>query len=94
MEEGDWLTVGNFAGGSWVVVSSFHRHLISLLICDRHIFTGIAAYFNLTWAIWLRYCLNGKQDDVELIWPSVFTSVPVVVRREGNRGSRNLPRKD
>jgi dihydroceramidase len=45
--------------------------------------TGIAAYFNLTWAIWLRYCLNGEQDNVELVWPSVFTSIPVVVKREG-----------
>jgi hypothetical protein len=44
----------------------------------RHIFTGIAQYFNLTWSIWLRYCFNGKQDDVELVWPSLFTSVPAV----------------
>ena len=48
----------------------------------RHIFTGIAAYFNLTWAIWLRYCRDGKQDDVRLAWPSVFSSVPVVVKVE------------
>ncbi|KAI9764472.1 MAG: hypothetical protein M1840_008398 [Geoglossum simile] len=47
-----------------------------------HIMTGIAAYLNLTWGIWLRYCLNGKQDDVEFVWPSLFTSIPVVVRRD------------
>jgi hypothetical protein len=52
----------------------------SLLIfpTHRHIFTGIAQYFNLTWSIWLRYCFNGEQDDVELVWPSLFTSVPAV----------------
>lgn len=45
----------------------------------RHIFTGIAAYDNLTWCIWLQYCRDGKQDLVELEWPSTFTSMPVVV---------------
>ncbi|ATZ47641.1 hypothetical protein BCIN_02g08990 [Botrytis cinerea B05.10] len=44
-----------------------------------HILTGIAAYNNITWSIWLRYCRNGKQDLVELEWPSMFTSMPVVV---------------
>jgi dihydroceramidase len=44
----------------------------------RHVFTGIAAYFNLTWSVWLRYCLNGRQDEVQLVWPSLL-SVPVVV---------------
>jgi dihydroceramidase len=48
----------------------------------RHIMTGFAAYYNLTWGIWLRYCLNGTQDEVELVWPSLFTSVPTVVRRK------------
>jgi hypothetical protein len=48
----------------------------------RHIFTGIAQYFNLTWSIWLRYCFNGEQDDVELVWPSRFTSVPAVERTD------------
>lgn len=45
-----------------------------------HILTGIAAYNNLTWSIWLRYCRDGKQDLVELDWSSTFTSMPVVVR--------------
>ncbi|RAL64641.1 hypothetical protein DID88_001674 [Monilinia fructigena] len=44
-----------------------------------HILTGIAAYNNLIWAIWLRYCRDGRQDLVELDWPSTFTSMPVVV---------------
>lgn len=56
--------------------------------------TGVAAYFNLTWAIWLRYCLNGKQDDVELVWPSISTSVPVVVRRDGKEGVEKGPKRN
>ncbi|KIX07955.1 uncharacterized protein Z518_02609 [Rhinocladiella mackenziei CBS 650.93] len=43
-----------------------------------HIFTGIAQYFNLTWSIWLRYCFDGKQDEVELVWPATFASMPSV----------------
>lgn len=44
-----------------------------------HIFTGIAEYFNLTWSIWLRFCLEGKQDQVKLVWPSLL-SIPIVER--------------
>ncbi|CAF9938363.1 MAG: hypothetical protein HETSPECPRED_001049 [Heterodermia speciosa] len=47
-----------------------------------HIFTGIAQYFNLTWSIWLRYCFDGEQDQVELVWPSLVTSMPLVERRD------------
>ena len=51
------------------------------MVC-RHIFTGFAGYMNLTRLIWLRYCLEGRQDEFTLAWPSVWTSVPVVVRVE------------
>jgi dihydroceramidase len=64
--------------------------VIKLLIAIyRHIFTGIAGYFNLNRVIWLRYCLDGKQDDVQLVWPSVFTSMPVVVRLENKKRKSN-----
>lgn len=43
--------------------------------------TGTGAYFYLTWGIWLRHCLNGQQDDFELLWPRIATSIPVVVRK-------------
>lgn len=43
--------------------------------------TGTGAYFYITWGVWLRHCLNGRQDEFELRWPSIFTSLPVVVRR-------------
>lgn len=42
--------------------------------------TGVGAYFYIVWGIWLRHCLNGRQDEYELYWPSVFTSLPAVVK--------------
>jgi len=53
--------------------------------------TGVGAYFYLTWGIWLRHCLNNKQDDYELVWPRVVTSVPLVVRKRNHalRGTQN-----
>jgi len=47
-----------------------------------HLLTGIAEYFNIVWSIWLRYCLEGRQDEVELVWPSVWASMPVLVRKK------------
>ncbi|EMD01248.1 hypothetical protein BAUCODRAFT_29697 [Baudoinia panamericana UAMH 10762] len=47
-----------------------------------HLMTGTGAYFYIVWGIWLRHCLNGKQDEYELIWPSLFTTIPRVMRRE------------
>jgi dihydroceramidase len=48
----------------------------------RHIFTGLSVYYVLTWGVWLRYCQKHQQDDVIVIWPSLFTSVPVVVKKQ------------
>ncbi|EOD46562.1 putative alkaline phytoceramidase protein [Neofusicoccum parvum UCRNP2] len=62
-----------------------------------HLMTGIGAYFYIVWGVWLRHCLNGKQDEYELIWPSYF-HMPLIVkaktpnRLNGNakRGKKNL----
>jgi dihydroceramidase len=45
--------------------------------------TGIGAYFYIMWGIWLRHCLNYRQDDYEMIWPHLL-SLPVVVKRENS----------
>ena len=47
-----------------------------------HLMTGLGAYFYIVWGIWLRHCLNGRQDEFELVWPTMFTSVPRVERRK------------
>lgn len=45
--------------------------------------TGTGAYFYIVWGIWLRHCLNFKQDEYELFWPNWWT-MPLVVRRGGS----------
>ena len=30
------------------------------------------------WGIWLRHCLNGREDEYRLIWPSVLFSLPQI----------------
>lgn len=46
-----------------------------------HLLTAIAEYFNVVWSIWLRYCFEGRQDEVEMVWPSMWSSMPQVVRK-------------
>jgi dihydroceramidase len=42
--------------------------------------TGLGAYFYIVWGIWLRHCLNYRQDEYELQWPNMWT-VPEVRAR-------------
>ncbi|EER28077.1 Alkaline phytoceramidase family protein [Coccidioides posadasii C735 delta SOWgp] len=46
-----------------------------------HLLTGTGAYIYIIWGIWLRHCLNGRQDEYELYWPR-FYNWPDVVRVE------------
>ena len=41
--------------------------------------TGLGAYYYITWGIWLRHCLNGRQEEYTAVWPSFF-SLPEIVR--------------
>lgn len=41
--------------------------------------TGFGGYCYIVWGIWLRHCLNGRQDEYELYWPRL-ASVPVIIR--------------
>ncbi|KAL8672899.1 MAG: hypothetical protein Q9168_002653 [Polycauliona sp. 1 TL-2023] len=50
-----------------------------------HLLTGIGAYYYLIWGIWLRHCLNGRQDEYSLVWPSIL-SLPRIVRSECSNG--------
>jgi dihydroceramidase len=47
-----------------------------------HVMTGIGAYYYIVWGIWLRHCLNDRQDEYELIWPSLMQMPAVVKRRK------------
>ncbi|KAK5168093.1 alkaline ceramidase ydc1 [Saxophila tyrrhenica] len=42
-----------------------------------HVMTGFGAYCYIQWGIWLRHCLNGRQDEFEMVWPA-WWSVPRV----------------
>ncbi|KAH7388786.1 alkaline ceramidase-like protein [Pyrenochaeta sp. MPI-SDFR-AT-0127] len=44
-----------------------------------HVMTGVGAYYYIVWGIYLRHCLNYRQDEYELVWPNLWT-VPVVVK--------------
>ncbi|KAI9827574.1 MAG: hypothetical protein M1832_004924 [Thelocarpon impressellum] len=46
-----------------------------------HLMTGTGAYFYITWGIWLRHCLNGRQEEFDLEWPSLLCSLPEIVRK-------------
>lgn len=41
--------------------------------------TGTGAYFYLVWGVWLRHCLNDRQGDYDLHWPSKFYTLPEIV---------------
>ncbi|RAR07052.1 tubulin beta chain [Stemphylium lycopersici] len=46
-----------------------------------HLMTGTGAYFYIVWGVWLRHCLNYRQDEYELVWPNIWT-MPAVVKRQ------------
>ncbi|KAL8841710.1 MAG: hypothetical protein Q9176_003105 [Flavoplaca citrina] len=50
-----------------------------------HLLTGIGAYYYLVWGIWLRHCLNGRQDEYSLTWRSVL-NLPEIVRSNYSNG--------
>ncbi|TPX17418.1 uncharacterized protein E0L32_003061 [Thyridium curvatum] len=44
-----------------------------------HLFTGLGAYYFIVWHIWARFLEESRENDYQLQWPSIFTSVPRVV---------------
>jgi dihydroceramidase len=67
--------------GWWYVPTLKAFQAMKTHIC-RHLMTGLGAYFYIVWGIWLRHCLNYRQDEYELHWPNVRT-IPEVIRRKG-----------
>jgi dihydroceramidase len=55
--------------------------------------TGTGAYFYIVWGIWLRHCLNGRQDEYELHWPSLLTSFPSIVKTNKKSAKANGNKK-
>jgi len=48
--------------------------------------TGIGAYFYIVWGIWLRHCLNGKQDLYELDWPRTWSFPRIILKETPQNG--------
>lgn len=40
--------------------------------------TGVGAYCYIVWAVWLRHCLNQRQDEYEFVWLRLY-HLPEVV---------------
>ncbi|KAJ5440972.1 Ceramidase [Penicillium cf. griseofulvum] len=56
-----------------------------------HIMTGIGAYLYITWGIWLRHCLNNRQDEYHLRWAH-FWQIPEVIRTSGGSPANGVSR--
>lgn len=60
--------------------------------------TGLGGYVLIVWSIWLRHCLDNKQDEFELHWPRIIGTVPSVERKESaevaSRPISNVPLKE
>ncbi|KAF7131249.1 hypothetical protein CNMCM5793_004378 [Aspergillus hiratsukae] len=52
-----------------------------------HVMTGIGAYLYIIWGIWLRHCLNKRQEEYYLWWPH-FWNFPEIVRIRTGPGNR------
>ena len=69
-------------GGGRTIRTSIRPIFMVMLTDSRHLLTGLGAYYYITWAIWLRHCLNGRQDEYTLYWPRIY-SLPEIIRVEG-----------
>jgi hypothetical protein len=80
--QGAWNAMGLPARRTWMVVGSLYTgsRTIRANVMDRHLMTGVGAYFYIVWGIWLRHYLNYRQDEFELVWPNLWT-MPEVVQR-------------
>lgn len=72
-------------GGGTYKTTALSNMEIANTAVRRHLMTGTGAYFYITWGIWLRHCLNGRQDEYDLSWPRVW-SLPEVVRTKSMNG--------
>lgn len=90
----DRSTLGLTARGSWLVVSLTVIMSFPILQYHRHVFTGMGLYYHLVFGVYLRHHLKGDQDDIELVWPSIFTSIPAIVRKDRTSSTSNGNKRD
>ncbi|CAI7624336.1 unnamed protein product [Penicillium glandicola] len=56
-----------------------------------HVMTGIGAYLYIVWGIWLRHCLNNRQDEYHLRWAH-FWQIPEVIRTSDGPSENGVSR--
>jgi dihydroceramidase len=54
--------------------------------------TGTGAYYYITWGIWLRHCLNGRQEEFRLEWPHVWSLPEIVGAGHANGATKGSAR--
>ncbi|KAI2918451.1 hypothetical protein CBS63078_3013 [Aspergillus niger] len=58
-----------------------------------HLMTGLGAYMYLVWGIWLRHCLNNRQEEYHLWWPRIW-NIPEVLRTGApGKGANGVAKK-
>ena len=51
--------------------------------------TGLGAFYYITWGIWLRHCLNGRQEEYTLKWSSTFSLPEIICTADQNGHDQN-----
>ncbi|KAK2760825.1 hypothetical protein FQN54_002063 [Arachnomyces sp. PD_36] len=56
-----------------------------------HLMTGVGAYLYIVWGIWLRHCLNNRQNEYYLHWPHMYTlpDVRTTTKRANGTSKQN-----
>jgi dihydroceramidase len=85
--------LGLCVGGAWLVVSILHLPGTTKAHSIRHLMTGTGAYYYIVWGVWLRHCLNYKQDEYELVWPNFWTMPDVVKRQDAVANGRSTKKE-
>lgn len=76
-----WGVVLEGHGWWYVSPSSPSSNTLLTKLSSRHIMTGIGAYLYIVWGIWLRHCLNKRQEEFQLWWPH-FWQFPEILRTD------------
>jgi Ceramidase len=84
------LALGCAAGRAWLVVSAAVPDVKENTESARHLMTGLGAYCYIVWGIWLRHCLNERQDDYELVWTRLYQLPEVVQVRPVHYGNGSM----
>ncbi|KAB8278806.1 ceramidase [Aspergillus minisclerotigenes] len=58
-----------------------------------HVMTGIGAYLYIIWGIWLRHCLNNRQEEYYLWWPHFWNFPEIIHIGSKDKGENGVAKK-